>query len=131
VPGLADSEVIPILEAARQAGARSAIYTSLRLPGSVAEVFESRLRAAFPERAEKVLSRIREMRDGRLNDGRFHERMRGRGEYAASIDNMFQATLRRLGYGKFPAPRAGTFRRPSQARQLDLFASDSSVGKHT
>ncbi|MGC4092209.1 MAG: PA0069 family radical SAM protein [Polyangiaceae bacterium] len=130
IPGLADRDVIPILEAAREAGARSAIYTQLRLPGSVAEVFEQRLREAFPERAEKVLSRIREMRGGRLNDSRFHERMRGEGEYAASVDAMFRATLRRLGYEKFREPRTGTFQRPSQAKQLDLFGSSLAERRH-
>ncbi|MFZ5894278.1 MAG: PA0069 family radical SAM protein [Myxococcota bacterium] len=122
VPGLADSDVIAILEAAHEAGARSAIYTPVRLPGSVAEVFETRLREAFPERAEKVLARIREMREGKLNEPRFHERMHAKGEYAASIDAMFQATLRRLGYQKFPESRQGTFKRPGQPEQLDLFA---------
>lgn len=126
VPGLADKDVITILEAAREAGAASAIYTTLRLPGSVKEVFESRLREAFPERAEKVLARVREMRGGKLNESRFFERMSAQGEYAASIDAMFKATLRRLGYGKFPESRGGTFRRPPRrGEQLDLFAKSA------
>jgi DNA repair photolyase len=122
IPGLADRDVIRILEAARKAGARSAIYTPVRLPGSVKEVFETRLREAFPDRAEKVLARVREMRGGKLNESRFFDRMEAKGEYAASIDNMFRATVRRLGYEKFPEARMGTFRRPGAARQLDLFA---------
>ena len=85
-------------------------------------MFEARLREAFPDRAEKVLARIREMRGGKLNESRFFERMDAKGEYAASIDNMFRATLRRLGYGKFPEAREGTFRRPGDTQQLDLFS---------
>jgi DNA repair photolyase len=61
IAGLSDRDMIPILEAAREAGARSAMMMPVRLPGSVAEVFEQRLREALPLRAERVLSRLREM----------------------------------------------------------------------
>jgi DNA repair photolyase len=122
IAGLSDRDVIPILEAARAAGARSAISTALRLPGSVAEVFEARLRAHLPLAAEKVLARTREMRGGKLNDARFFSRMRGEGAYARALDQMFDATRRRLGFGPFPEPRLGTFRRPhDRGGQLRLF----------
>ncbi|HKO90472.1 MAG TPA: radical SAM protein, partial [Polyangiaceae bacterium] len=61
IVGLSDRDMIPILEAAREAGAISAMMMPVRLPGSVAELFETRLREALPLRAERVLSRIREM----------------------------------------------------------------------
>jgi DNA repair photolyase len=69
----------------------------LRLPGNVKEVFEGRLRAAFPLTAEKVLARTREMRGGKLNDPRFGSRMRGEGEYAETIERLFTTTAKRLG----------------------------------
>lgn len=121
IPGLSDSDLIPILEAARAAGAVSAAAIPLRLPGSVAEVFSERLRQFLPLRAEKVLTRVREMRGGKLNDPRFFSRMRGSGEYAKTLEAVFEATVRRLGFPGFPEGRHGTFRRPDDRGQLRLF----------
>ena len=112
IVGLSDRDMLPILEAAREAGATSAMMMPVRLPGSVAEVFEQRLRAELPLRAERVLSHIREMRGGKLNDPGFFSRQRGQGKYVEALHQTFQATLRRLGYGSGPEPRAGTVRRP-------------------
>ncbi|HET9960480.1 MAG TPA: PA0069 family radical SAM protein [Polyangiaceae bacterium] len=119
IPGLVDADMIPILEAARAAGALSAMSIPVRLPGSVAQVFQERLHAHFPGKAEKVLARIREMRGGALNEPRFHERMRAKGEYGATLFRVFQATCTRLGFGEFPEPRIGTFRRPKAAENGD------------
>ena len=85
IPGLNDEEIPRVLAAAREAGATRAHWLLLRLPGPVKEVFEERLRAALPERAERVLHRIRETRDGKLYDARFGVRGRGEGEYARTI----------------------------------------------
>jgi hypothetical protein len=63
IPGLNDAELPEVMERAREAGASHAAYILLRLPGPVAGIFEHRLRAALPLRAEKVLARIREVRD--------------------------------------------------------------------
>ena len=69
----------------------------LRLPGSVKEVFEERLRAGLPLQAERVLHRIRETRGGQLYDPRFGVRGRGEGEYALAIKSLFESTAPRLG----------------------------------
>jgi len=119
IPGLNDEEIPRILEAARDAGATGAAWLLLRLPGSVKAVFEQRLRAALPERAERVLHRIRETRDGKLYDSRFTVRGRGEGQYADAIGALFEAAARRSGLGSRrgdPAP--ASFRRPSP--QLSL-----------
>lgn len=122
IPGLSDRDLIPILEASREAGAVAAVSIDLRLPGSVGEVFEARLRAHAPLRAEKVLALTREMRGGKLNDPRFFSRMRGQGAYARALAGVFGATCRRLGFGPFPEPKLGTFRRPRDpGGQLRLF----------
>jgi DNA repair photolyase len=97
VPGLSDSDVIPLLEAAAAAGARDYGWVMLRLPGATRPVFEARLREALPLRAEHVLSRIRDTRSGHVNDTRWHDRMRGEGPYADAIVNMIEATARRVG----------------------------------
>ena len=97
IPGLGDEEIPRILTAARDAGATSAGYVLLRLPGPVAEVFESRMRAAMPLRVERILHRIRETRGGKMYDPRFGVRGQGEGEYAAMIRNLFVSTATRLG----------------------------------
>lgn len=123
IPGLNDSDVVPLLEAAHAAGASTAATVALRLPGPVAEVFEERIRAALPLRAEKILTRVREMRGGKLNDSHFGSRMRGSGTYIDTVMNVFHVTVKRLGMTRGEAsPREKTFRRPEGAgRQLSLF----------
>ncbi|MEY2667801.1 MAG: hypothetical protein RJA59_439 [Pseudomonadota bacterium] len=119
VPGLNDEEIPRVLAAAREAGATRAHWLLLRLPGPVKEVFEERLRAALPERADRVLHRIRETRDGKLYDARFGVRGRGEGEYAATIGALFEAAASRLGFTSGDRPPSAPFRRPRS--QLALF----------
>jgi DNA repair photolyase len=97
IPGLNDQDIPRILTAARDAGATSAGSVLLRLPGSVKQVFEERLRAALPLTADRVLHRIRETRGGQLYDSRFGVRGRGEGPYAEAIKTLFLATATRLG----------------------------------
>jgi len=95
------------------AGARAAGYTMVRLPGAVAGLFEAWLERHFPDRREKVLHRIREMRGGRLNDPRFGSRMRGEGVFAQQIDALFTAARRRHGLDQpLPELSAAAFQRP-------------------
>ncbi len=70
IPGLSDADIPAILEAAKAAGARRAGFVFLRLPGSVAQVFEERIRRSLPLRAERILARVREARGGKLYDPR-------------------------------------------------------------
>jgi len=123
VPGLSDEEVPRVLQAAREAGARSAGWILLRLPGSVKAVFEERLRAEMPDRAERVLHRVRETREGELYDARFGARQRGEGRMAEAIASLFALTVRRLGFESASAPKLPSpFRRPPRAGdQLRLF----------
>src|SRR5437764_1573796 len=92
IPGLGDADIPAILEAAAKAGAQWAGFVFLRLPGSVAQVFEERLREQLPLRAERVLSRIREARGGKLYDSRFGVRGRGQGTYAETVRDLFGTT---------------------------------------
>ena len=90
IPGLNDHEMLNIFAAAANAGARDAGYTPLRLPGAVAGIFAQWLEMHFPDRKEKILNRVREMRGGRLNDPRFGSRMGGAGFYAEQMEAMYQ-----------------------------------------
>jgi DNA repair photolyase len=123
IPGL-DDELPRVLAAAREAGAAHAGWQLLRLPGPVAQVFEERIRAALPERAERILHLVRETRGGALTDARVGKRMRGGGPYAATIAAMFRASCERLGFdeGRFEevAGEPATFLRPGRGAQLAL-----------
>jgi DNA repair photolyase len=123
IPGLNDGDLAAVLGAAREAGASRAGFVVLRLPGSVKDVFEERLRARLPLAADRVLHRIRETRGGKLYDPRFGKRQTGEGEYADAISTLFEAVARKLGFTD-EGPMAGdaptTFRRPTRG-QLSLF----------
>jgi len=121
IPGLTDRAIPSILQAAREAGARWAGLLHLRLPGAVAAVFEERLRAALPDRADAILARQRRAHGGNLNDPRLGTRSRGTGPAADATTALFHLWRERLGYEGHPAPRPGTFRRPPCPGQLSLF----------
>ncbi|HYE75562.1 MAG TPA: PA0069 family radical SAM protein [Blastocatellia bacterium] len=122
IPGLSESQIPEILTRSYEAGARRAFITMLRLPGSVADYFVERLEADLPLRAGKILKRIREMRDGKLYEGDFGQRMKGKGEYWDMIVKSFRLHCRKLGFNVEHAvaeQRKQTFQRPLS--QLSLF----------
>jgi DNA repair photolyase len=119
IPGLNDHQVPAILEAARDAGATQAFHVLLRLPAEVEQVFTERLTQAFPLRAEKVMSLVRQMRGGRSSDARFGARMRGEGARYQLIADLFARTARRLGMSApTPPSTPSPFRRPHQQQRL-------------
>ena len=120
IPGLTDHEVPRILKACAQAGAQFAGYTIVRLPWAVAPLFEHWLEEHFPDRKEKVLGRIRDLRgNDRLNNSQWHLRMTGEGIFAEQIASLFEVGCRRTGIGERPKLSTASFRR--QKEQLDLF----------
>lgn len=122
IPGLNDREIPAVLTAAREAGATWANLILVRLPGSVAPYFEARLREELPTRAEGVLARIRRARGGGLNEARFGERFRGKGEEWAATKRLFDVWSARLGYGAWLGEAGpSTFRRPNHGAQVSLF----------
>lgn len=127
IPGLTDHEIPAILEAAAEAGATGAAMLTLRLPGAVEGIFVRWLREHLPDRADKVLNRLRDLHGGRLSDPRFGYRMRGEGPYAEHLRRLFHVTVRRLGMNARTRPLStSSFRRPSlesdrpESTQLDL-----------
>ncbi|MCC9608901.1 PA0069 family radical SAM protein [Blastopirellula sp. JC732] len=123
IPGLNDSEIPKILEAAAEAGASGASYTILRLPHGVQEIFLHWLEQQMPEAKERVESRLRAVRGGELNDSQFGTRMRGEGLIAQQIDQTFRVFRKRhqLDRSEFRFDTT-QFRRPDpNGRQKSLF----------
>jgi DNA repair photolyase len=98
IPGLTDRDIPHILEQAANAGAEWANCVCLRLPGNVEPVFLQRLRETMPERADRVVKRVREVRGGKLYDPRFGARMRGEGAYWDTISHLFAMSKARFGF---------------------------------
>jgi DNA repair photolyase len=123
IPGLNDSELPALLEAAATAGARSAGYTLLRLPLTVRPVFQDWLACLEPGRRARVEGLIRSTRHGKLNSAEFGERMRGEGVVAEQIGQMFRTFARKSGLdGSLPAYDFSQFRKPlPKGGQLRLF----------
>jgi DNA repair photolyase len=122
IPGLTDHEMAAILKAAREAGAKAAGFTIVRLPYANASLFEKWLETHFPDRKEKVLNRIRAMRGGKLYDAQWGKRMSGEGIFAEQIAAMFDVARRKAAFtddDRYELSTAG-FRRPGGA-QLSLF----------
>src|SRR6516165_4245656 len=100
IPGLNDHEMEAILEAASEAGATRAGFTVLRLPLEIKDLFDEWLRTHRPDRAERVLSLIRQMRGGALYQAEFGLRMRGEGPIAQLLAARFSAAVKRLGLNR-------------------------------
>ena len=121
IPALNDHELPTILEAASDAGALGAAWVLLRLPQGVDTVFSSWLEAHFPDRKERVLSRLRQMHQGKLYRSQFGTRGRGSGPLAAQTQQLFSKTAARLGLKAARLrPSAEAFRRPGGS-QMALF----------
>lgn len=90
IPGLNDEEIPDILEAAAEHGARHASYVLLRLPGPVKQIFVDWIEDHFPDRKSRILGRLRDLREGTLNETVFGTRMRGKGEWAQIFRQLFR-----------------------------------------
>jgi DNA repair photolyase len=123
IPFVNEPEIEAIVDAAAEAGARNAHYTVVRLPWEVSPLFEEWLRTHFPDRAQRVMNRIREMRGGKNYDARFGRRMTGEGTWAKLIEQRFARASARHGFvDSWPSLRTDLFVRPRpRTPQMDLF----------
>jgi DNA repair photolyase len=124
IPGITDHEMPQILKAAVEHGAKWAGYVMLRLPYGVKDLFEQWVHQHFPDRAEKVLNRIRSMRDGKLYDAKWGDRMRGYGIFAEQMEQMFNVACKHAGLEPGVRPELTTehFRVPEGPEgQMQLF----------
>ena len=128
IPFINEPELERILAAARDAGARSAFSTVVRLPWEVNPLFQQWLEAHFPDRAARVMARVRDMRGGKDYDAEFGTRMRGTGPWAQLLRDRFEMAVKRLGYSRerqpldmsrfvppAPLPRSVAAARPAHA----------------
>lgn len=123
IPFINEPELERIVAAAAEAGARRAGYTVLRLPWEVNPLFQQWLLTHFPERAQRVMNRIREMRGGKDNDADFATRMRGEGVWADLIRQRFEKAVQRSSMherGWFDMLDASPFRAPERPARVSL-----------
>ena len=121
IPGLTDHEIPTILLAAADAGARRAGKVILRLPYAVKEVFIDWLDRNEPGKKERILSRVRDLRGGKLNVSEWGKRMRGEGIFADQIHDLFSVAARRAGLNEEHIVLSTEhFRRPSSQFELAL-----------
>lgn len=122
VPAINDGELEAILEAAHAHGARAAGYVLLRLPHELKQIWREWLQLHYPQRAQHVMSLIRQMRGGRDYDSAFGSRMRGQGPFAELVASRFARAHRRLGYGRLPPLDCARFVAPrAPSPQGELF----------
>ncbi len=100
IPFINDESMEHILQESKAAGAHYASYTVLRLPWEVKTLFEDWLNVHFPDRAQRVLHRVEDLRNGRRNDPNFGSRMRGTGVWADLLRQRFAVATRKLGLNR-------------------------------
>jgi DNA repair photolyase len=121
IPGLTDHEMPAIAKAAAAAGATSAHYVLLRLPGSVRGIFETWLDTHLPDRKNKIIHHLEDARQGNLGDDRIGSRMIGSGSFAGQIRDLFKMSARRAGLSdRHRELSTSAFRRPG-LYQASLF----------
>ncbi|MEM6941892.1 MAG: PA0069 family radical SAM protein [Pseudomonadota bacterium] len=123
IPALTDSEMEAILTAGHAAGAIHASWSMLRLPLEVSGLVQEWLQAHFPDRAARIMARLREMHGGKDYDARWHHRMRGEGVYAKIVARRYDVAIKRLGLNaRAPCLRCDLFHPPVlPGAQLSLF----------
>ena len=125
IPFINEPELEHVLEAAANAGATSAFSIVLRLPWEVNPIFQHWLDEHYPDRAARVMARIREMRGGKDYDSRFGARMKGEGVWAQLLAQRFEKAVARLGLNRTRIELdLSRFQRPAVKRadgQAELF----------
>jgi DNA repair photolyase len=123
IPGLNDHELEAVLRRAAEAGAVGAGYVALRLPLEIKDLFREWLDAKLPDRSQRVMSLVRQMRGGRDYDAKWGQRMKGEGPIAEVIGQRFKMARRRFGLDATQPPLdTSQFSIPPRAGdQLDLF----------
>ncbi len=94
IPGLTDHEVLGIAKRASESGAHRIGFNVVRLNDDIGTIFTNWVHQAFPDRADRILNRIRDCRGGELGEKRFGIRQRGEGVVAEMIEKQYQLAKR-------------------------------------
>jgi DNA repair photolyase len=131
IPFVTEPDLERVMEAAFKAGALHANYIVLRLPWEVSPLFQQWLEAHFPDRAQRVMNRVRDMRGGKDYDSNFGTRMKGEGVWADLIKQRAEKAIRRFGMEKrgtrFRQLDASQFKRPLVVPPLSAKAKAAAV----
>jgi DNA repair photolyase len=121
IPGLTDKEIPEIIKQSASGGATFAGYTLLRLPYSIKNLFIEWLEREFPGRKNKILNKIREMRNGKLNESEFGKRFSGKGEQAKVVKNLFNLSCSEHGLKKRDVKLSTEYFRHKSNNQIEMF----------
>lgn len=121
IPGLNDHEIPEILRRASEAGATTSGYTVLRLSHALKELFKDWLEREYPDKYEKVIHSIRDVRQGKLNNTEWGKRMRGEGEMAEYVSGMFKTFSKKYGLNKSLAEHKPAHFLRGNSDQINLF----------
>lgn len=122
IPGLNSHEIPELIKASANAGALTAGYTIVRLNGSVKEIFKNWLYTNMRDSADKIWNQIMECHGGEVNDSRYGTRMRGEGNIAKSISQLFKSSVKKYLNGRIvPDYNQHLFCVPGNGKQMELF----------
>jgi DNA repair photolyase len=123
IPGINNHEVFDLIRTAGELGANSVSYIMVRLNGQIGQIFETWVHKAMPERAEKILSQIKETHGGKLNASEWKNRMKGEGVLAQQVRDMVQLAREKFIQGRVLEPLDLSLfeREPAKGRQMTLF----------
>lgn len=100
VPGLTDDTIPFVIKSAAEAGAKSVGKVILRLPWQNKDLFVNWVHKNFPERANKILNRIKSLRDGELYNSEWGKRMSGEGEWSDTVSQIFRINRQKYNLNK-------------------------------
>lgn len=121
IPGLNDTELPAVIQAANEVGARWVTYVPLRLPGATAEVFCEWLEREQPGKAHRILDRLKSLRGGKMNSTKFGERFRGQGPWAGELKHLYQLGCLKAGFKEKPIQLSTAHFIPPGISQMELF----------
>lgn len=122
VPGINSDEMPELIRRASEAGAKGAYYTIVRLNGAIAGIFRDWVYKNYPDRADKIIHGIEDCHGGSLNDSQWGRRIRGDGEIATGIQQLFEVARKKyMGESLHTFLRTDLFERPNRSPQLRMF----------
>lgn len=122
IPFLSDADIEEILSSSKHSGAECAAYVMLRLPLEVKPLFLDWLEQYYPLKAKRIVHSLQNIREGKLNNAQFGQRLSGKGNYAQLIKQRFLLSCKKLGLNqKDISLDTRQFKRPQQTGQMELF----------